>query len=233
MFFEMVSYSAVGKRQTNEDAVYAQATDSGALALVCDGLGGLAKGEQASGLAVEVIRSELLGRRFDEDSLDDAVVKANRAICALHPGENFPKTTIALLWAEGEEALAVNLGDSRIYQFRDGQIVFQSTDHSIPQMDVMAGLITPAEIRFHPRRNRLTKCLGVEGPVSMYKYHLHIQPGDRFLLCSDGFWEPVLEEDMLRTADTSGSVQEWLSAMREIAAAKEKDNHSAIAVLTR
>ena len=228
---EIACYSAVGKRSNNEDAAFARETAAGALVIVCDGVGGRSDGELASETAVEVIRSRLLDETLDEDLAEDAVIEANTAVWEINPDKDYPKTTVALLWIDGNNALAINVGDSRIYQFRDGEILFQSRDHSIPQLAVMAGEITADQIRSHPEKNRITRCLGVKGPVGMGRKRLQVLPGDRFLVCSDGLWEPVLEEDMLRTLRQSETAEEWLAAMRAIATANENDNHTAVVVL--
>ena len=233
MIVDIASYSSLGKRKNNEDAFFASCGEKAFLALVCDGVGGSEAGEIASQCAVEIISTRLLSKALDMDELEDAVIAANGEILAKSSEENGPKTTLALLWMAEGKAIAANVGDSRIYQFRDGEILFQSKDHSVPQLAVMAGEITSDQIRAHKDRNQITRCLGTEGPVKLDRKRLSVLPGDRFLLCSDGFWEPVLEEDMLRTAKTCSTSESWLLEMKHIAEMREKDNHTAIAMIVR
>ena len=229
MFFDVAAYSAVGKRKNNEDSFVVLREKAGLFAVVADGVGGCDGGEVASRAAVDSLAASVSSEPFSMETLEDALVEANRAV--LNAGSGTAKTTVAVLWCFGAEARAVNVGDSRIYQFRDGKIVFQSTDHSIPQLDVASGLITPGEIRNHKDRNRITRCLGLAGPVKMNRKALDVLPGDRFLLCSDGFWEPVWEEDMLGAAEESSSAKDWLNRMKAIAFENERDNHTAIAIV--
>ena len=233
MNVDVASYSALGKRSNNEDAFFASCGEQAFLAIVCDGVGGSEGGEVASQCAVQLLSSRLLHKYPDVDDLEDAIIAANGAVRAIEAVEDGPKTTVALLWMTDEKAIAANVGDSRIYQFRDGQILFQSKDHSVPQLAVIAGEITRDQIRDHKDRNQITRCLGLDGPVKVDRKRLSVSPGDRFLLCSDGFWEPVLETDMLRTAVRCDSAEDWLEEMRKIAVSKEKDNHTAVAMIIR
>ena len=231
MKLDFSSYSAVGRRKNNEDSVFAGYGDHAFLAMVCDGVGGSHGGELASACAVETISSALLSKSLDIDELEDAVIEANTAICALGKKQDGPKTTLALLWLEENKAIAANMGDSRIYQFRNGEIIYQSRDHSVPQLAVMAGEIKSDQIRSHKEKNVITRCLGSDGPVKLDRKRLDVLPGDRFLICSDGFWEPVLEEDMLAAVSHSNTAEAWLSEMKKVALTKESDNHTAVAIV--
>ncbi len=233
MKVDAAAYSSVGKRANNEDAFFAAQGEKAFLALVCDGLGGHVNGELASRCAVEIISDALLSEPLDGDLLEDAIIHANSAVCSIRVGEENPKTTVAALWLGRETALAANVGDSRIYQLRNGEIIYQSRDHSVPQLAVMTGEITADQIRTHKDRNKITHCLGSEGPVKIDKKKLTVLPGDRFLLCSDGFWEPVLESDMLMAAEKSTDAEHWLAPLHEIASAHEKDNHTAVALIVK
>ena len=123
-------YSEIGGRDKNEDAVSMLECGSTVLALVADGLGGHSGGEVASKAAVKTINSELMNQRISVVSFRNAVEKANLEILK----EKFStgmKSTIAGLWFDEQAALAANVGDTRIYQFRDGGILYQSRDHSV------------------------------------------------------------------------------------------------------
>ena len=144
------------------------------------------------------------------------------------------RTTMAALWLGDYGALAANVGDSRIYQFREDRIVYQSLDHSVAQMAVLVGELEQSEIRRSKDRNKLIRVLGDENDPKVDLQPLLVKPGDRFLLCSDGFWEPVTEEKMLQTMAQSTTAQQWLSQMRRIveqAGNPNQDNHTAIALI--
>ena len=222
------SYSGLGHRENNEDAYAVFDTANGFLAIAADGLGGHNNGEYASRQAVETISTCLADTPLSEDAVEDAIIKANEDICLLQHSKPEAKTTIALLWTAGESAIVANVGDTRIYQFRDGRIVYQSTDHSVAQLSVIAGEITAEDIRKSPDRNRLTRSLGQREAPWIDIVSLKIRPGDRFLLCSDGFWESVTEDQMLQGA--AEDVDAWLSEMRFIAESRAHDNNTAIAV---
>lgn len=234
MEYAFASYTDVGKRDNNEDALKAERLSGGLLAVVADGLGGHSYGEIASQLAVESIFRDLEEKQIDEETLIYAVLKANDTICT---AENRGHTTAAALWMEDSCAVAAHVGDSRIYQFRDGNIIFQSVDHSVVQMAVLVGELAPDAVRHHKDRNKVFRVLGDDHEEpKVDSTELTVCPGDRFLLCSDGFWEPVTEADMLRTLRETETAQQWLDAMRQIVAdARDprQDNNTAICILVK
>ena len=92
-----------------------------------------------------------------------------------------------------------HVGDSRLYYFKNGRIVKRTLDHSVPQMLVAAGEIDEKEIRHHPDRNRLVRVMGMEWDEPKYQVSepMPEEPGQAFLLCSDGFWENIEEEQII------------------------------------
>jgi len=232
MNFDVAFYSERGGRAVNEDAVSVSGMPERLLALAADGLGGMGDGEEASRDAVSYL-AELTQCPVEEDTLCDAISEENRRILRMHESGKQMMTTIAVLWADAEQALAATVGDTRLYQFRNGRIVFQSTDHSVAQLAVFSGEITQAQLRGYPGRNRLLRALGAEQEVQVELNVLDACPGDRFLLCSDGFWELITETEMLywNATDTAAA---WLARMKTLADARcgfRGDNHSAIAVI--
>lgn len=233
MKFSLSHYSGLGKRKNNEDAVAVQESADGLLAIVADGLGGQDNGEYASQQAIQTLCEWLLTEAVSASALEEAISKANDAICKLqdkHPGAH---TTLAVVWLGKDFAEAMHVGDTRIYQFRDGVILYQSADHSVAQLGVLAGDLKPEEIRTHKDRNKLFRALGEEPMPKIAEKQLDIQEGDRLLLCSDGFWEGILEEEMLRCAEGTENAEEWLQKMREIAEPAASDNNTAVAVVIR
>ena len=224
-------YSHIGKRDNNEDSVAAFERQNSVVAVVADGLGGHQNGEYASREAVDALCRILPDSTVDEDIMEDAIIEADEAVRRVHTAAPGALTTIAALWIDGHQALAANVGDSRIYQFRDGRVIYQSVDHSVSQLAVLAGEITPQQIRGHRDRNKLTRVLGGEGEAKIAQRLLEIQEGDRFLLCSDGFWEQITEGEMLASADQAADAEAWLAAMRAQVEPRASDNNTAVAVV--
>ncbi len=235
MKYSMAYYTALGKRNNNEDWVLAADNGNSSLAIVADGLGGYANGEYASHKAVETIASCLLHKEMSlinvQDVVENAVTEANDAVRGVQKNHPGALTTIALLWLGDKHSVAAHVGDTRIYQFRNGHIIYQSLDHSVSQLAVMAGDIKPEEIRGHKERNVLTKVLGMEYEPKATVSILDVLPGDRFLVCSDGFWESITEEQMELSVAASSDVKSWLGIMRKIAEPNAKDNNSAVVLM--
>ena len=137
MQFDFSSYSHVGLRENNEDSFGTLPGEDAIAAVVADGVGGHAMGDVASKTAVAYILDSLKDQVPDEDLLLDAITGASLAIGR----EDFHGfTTVTALWLTSREAIAAHVGDSRIYQFRDGEILYQSQDHSDVMMAVLMGL---------------------------------------------------------------------------------------------
>jgi len=176
-------------RKTNQDAVLAEAP----VFLVADGMGGHLGGEVASQMTVDLFR-ELLGRpTVRVDDVKALVHEAHRAIrrrAAFDPTVTGMGTTavgLAMVTENGDDYwLAFNVGDSRIYRLQRGVLTQITVDHSYVQDLVAAGRIAPEEARTHPERNIVTRVLGVqESPVPDF-WVFPPEPGERFLICSDG-----------------------------------------------
>lgn len=229
-------YSATGKRSNNEDSVSILESNRGTLAIVADGLGGHADGEVASRQAVTTMNQMLHNEMPDEDLLTDAVQQASREIARISDPARPMHTTVAALWVGNYDAITANVGDTRIYQFRDGKIVYQSLDHSVAQMAVLVGEMEQEEIRTSKDRNRLIRVLGDGTTPKVDCENLSVRQGDRFLLCSDGFWEAVTEGDMIATAAQTDTAQDWLAMMQRIVENVDnpgQDNHTAIALIIK
>lgn len=231
LVFSFSSYSDVGTRENNEDSLDIQIREGTLLAVVADGLGGCENGELASRVAVESIFRELEGQQCDEEVLAYSLIHASQAILDARING---QTTAVLLWLDNNQGAEAHVGDSRIYQFRNGRIIFQSEDHSLVQMAVNVGELSPDALRHHKDRNKLFRVLGEENETpKVDSAELEVRSGDRFLLCSDGFWEPVTEEEMLRTLAESDTAEQWLEAMKQIVAdARDprQDNNTAICI---
>ena len=226
-----------GGRATNQD--HAGWREAGGMTcwVVADGLGGHASGEIASEAAVEgALAAFEASPGTDGETVARCVARAQSVIRALMKGSpdlDSMRTTLVVLVASAAEARWGHVGDSRLYVFRDGRIALRTTDHSVPQALVEAGEISPAEVRHHPDRNRLLRAVGGnEAPTPTVSDAHAVRPGDAYLLCSDGFWELVEEDEMEADLAAASTPEAWLSAMESRLAARatgRHDNYSALA----
>lgn len=228
-------YSDIGGRRENEDAVALLESGNTMVGLIADGLGGHKGGKTAAQLAVRTVGGSIMGQPVSVVTLRTAVEQANTRIWEERHTSGM-KSTLAAVWFDGQAALAANVGDTRIYQFRGGSILYQSRDHSTAQLALRTGDISPMELRTCKERHRLTRALGAQDEVTVDIAHLDLAPGDALLLCSDGFWEKIQEAEMAHDLSHAATALQWLEAMRSRLADRgvsAGDNHSAIAMLIR
>lgn len=230
MYINYSEYSSIGGRRKNEDMVQITSYPESTIGLVADGLGGHGDGDVASRMATHIISQEIYNGAVSRILMEKAIRCANESILRRHADGSDMKTTIAAVWMDAERACAAHVGDTRIYQFRDQKIIYQSVDHSISQLAVLMGEISADQIRGHCDRNRLTRALGSRKDVVIDMDMLDVMPGDAFLLCSDGFWEHVLEEEMISDLKLADNAEQWLAAMRARVESRRgpgADNHTA------
>ena len=232
-------YSDIGAREHNEDSAFFSSTAKMCVAAVADGLGGHGGGEIASATAVERLaaRSEEL-RPLDETKVKDVCTEMNDAILAKQTEQTKMKSTLAMLLFDGAKAALTHIGDSRAYLFRDSRMFYQSVDHSVSQLAVFAGEITPEQIRFHPDRSKVLRVLGdSEGcKPDIHWIEGGLCPGDAVLLCTDGFWEHVLEAEMCQALSKCEMPEQWLRRMLTYMRARnpqKQDNNTAVALMMR
>lgn len=233
MQVQLSYYSSQGNREINEDSVSVLEFGNSVLAMVADGLGGHGSGDAASRCVVASMNSALQNVPVSEAALCSAIREANEKVRAMQRDGIKMQTTLAVLWFNREIAVTANIGDSRIYQFRGGELVFQTVDHSVAQLAVLVGEITPEQIRHYQGRSRLVRAVGMTGDLQIDTRIINLQKGDCFLLCSDGFWDNITENEMCYYLQHSESPKHWLRQMRdyvEACGAKDMDNHSAIVI---
>jgi len=198
------SHSHVGLvRSANQDR-FAEFEDGrgSRLLIVADGMGGHRGGETASRLAVETI-GEVFGRSEESlgERISSAIETANERLhgrASADPElEGMGTTVVALGLGKGGEAWVAHVGDSRLYLLRDGRLEGLTADHSFVGEMHREGFLSAEQARVHPRRNELTRSVGVEAEVEVEINRVAVKPGDRFLLCSDGLCG-YLEDDEIR-----------------------------------
>ncbi|TAK24324.1 MAG: serine/threonine-protein phosphatase [Myxococcaceae bacterium] len=241
--------SDVGRvRKHNEDAFIID--DSLGLYVVADGLGGHAAGEVASEEAVYNIRGwvrrerpkveSLITDPYDVDQQNVAEQILRGAIQAatylIHSMAEFDETkagmgtTTSVLMLLGRVAVIGQVGDSRIYLARDGQIAQITDDHTLIAAQIREGMLTPEEARYAPHRNVITRAVGSHEYVEVDTRVVETIPGDRFLLCSDGLHGYVEEPDEILPI-LSLPVEQVTQRLIDIANTRGgKDNITAIVV---
>lgn len=228
------------KRPSNEDTFRFSAEHG--VYIVCDGMGGAAAGEIASGMAADEVLSVLCGRPAGaplEEAVETAVRSANETILfrAEHePQLNGMGTTLVGLVTEGRRVLVFNVGDSRCYRWRPtvpehdkkkrGKLEQISQDHSLVEEQVRMGHITPAEALLSPLRNVITRALGTQPGVEPDLFDLKAEDGDIFLLCSDGLTGELPDPLIASLLDSSLPLEDL--CVRLVDAANQAGGHDNI-----
>lgn len=210
--------------------------DHGALFVVCDGMGGHAAGEVASEKGVTVIRDVYYSTK-DKDvitAIAQAIKAANDAIYAFaheHTENSGMGTTCVTLVIAGGRGYIVNIGDSRAYLVRDGEMRQVTQDHSWVGEQVRMGLLSDEQARVHPHRNVITRSLGTQANITADLFVETLRDGDRLLLCSDGLHgyveEKAIAQEVLTQTDPEAAVQDLIDMAN---ANGGPDNISAIVV---
>jgi protein phosphatase len=213
-----------------------------ALFAVADGMGGHRGGEIASHLAVQTLgklaKERLAVEPFTSQWFADAVQQANEALVErAHEdptlkGMGTTLCALALVQGDGYEALGVvNVGDSRLYLMKDGELEQITEDHSLVATLERQGRLTRAEAAVHPQRNIVTRALGIDSKVMVDSWEIAPVVGDRYLLCSDGLFNEVddnrIAATMRRLADPSDLARELVRIANE---AGGRDNITVVVV---
>jgi len=241
MILEFFSATDVGRaRDNNEDSV---ALDEAAgLAVLADGMGGYNAGEVASQMLTSFVSREL-GRWLKDAgrparagevkrAMDICVDNANRAIfnaANTNPRYAGMGTTLVLGVFRPEGLLLGHVGDSRAYRLRAGRLMQITRDHSLLQEQIDAGLLTVEEAAYSSNKNLVTRAVGVEDTVLM-ELHLHeVQPGDTYLLCSDGLSDMLSDDGLAHLLNTHETLPEAAHAL--INAANDNGGRDNIALI--
>lgn len=241
MKLEIAVLSKPGGRSRNEDACGYWTSDGGCCWVLSDGAGGHGGGDVASKTVVSTILREFSAAPLvAADTIAGLIMRANDALLAAQQTEKVlhdMRATAAVLMVDQQRQVSLwgNLGDSRVYGFRGGRVLFQSRDHSVVQSMVDAGYGDASMLRSHPQRSMLLVALGSRDEMApnVASEALALRDGDVFMLCSDGLWEYVEEATMERLLSHAASAEAWLAALEsEILAHARRghDNYSAIAV---
>ncbi len=237
-----------GGREYNQDFVDLSVTDDGGCLVVCDGLGSYYGSEVASRIcATDIIQTYNKIKTLDPERAvrpefcSSYIQTAHNRV--VDEKERNPKiksscTTVACVVTDFKQTVMAHIGDSRVYFFKNGKLHFQTKDHSLSQIAVEMGRIPLRDIRSHKDQNKLTRVLGSDYylPPDCDIYNTPLLPGDSFILCTDGFWEYVYEEEMEEDLLSSATPDEALGKMEARLLArvtKFNDNYSAIVAMIK
>lgn len=230
-------------RKQNQDAYRIEQLDQGTLlCVVCDGMGGAKSGNVASTLAVEVFVEEI--RRCWKPGMEpDRIVQMLRSAVKLANFTVFDQaaqfeefsgmgTTLVAALVRENRATLVNVGDSRVYGINRNGIRLLTKDHSLVQMMVDRGDLTPEAAKSYPGKNLITRAIGTEPMVMCDIYHREVEKGDYLLLCTDGLSNVMDDQEIL--FEVVHGVNKQHCCQRLLAIAKNRgapDNVTSILVL--
>lgn len=215
-------------RENNEDSVTFD--EPTRLAILADGMGGYNAGEIASGMATTFIRSELgrwlsqAGRQANarevRRAMEICVDNANRSIfnaANSNPQYSGMGTTLVVGVFQDGRLLLGHIGDSRCYRLRAGELAQITKDHSLLQEQMDAGLITPEQAAVSTNKNLVTRALGVEDAVLLEVNEHRVEPGDIYLMCSDGLSDMVDDPGIARILQADGSLEDKVDRLVDAA----------------
>lgn len=253
----------IRRSEPNEDSilvlllerVHESITTPAGVFIVADGLGGHDNGQVASRMTINIIAERMVrellaeplaaekggepAKTFDEDALVTmfygAIEDANTILCQVNQQNKTDMgSTITGFMVTGDHAYIINVGDSRTYMLRGGQLYQLTTDHSLVGQLVAGGLIQPEDVYTHPQRSQIFRSLGdkLNVQIDVFKQQLH--PGDILLSCSDGLWEMVRNPQLESILNEAPNPQVACTQLIETANANGgEDNVSAIVVFVQ
>ena len=205
MQIEYAKVSALGDRQDNQDRAAVVVSEDAALLLVFDGMGGHSDGAVAAETGLKVVQDLFVESKqpiFDPQGFlymalsraHDEVVRVGADVAV----DFRPRATCAICLVQEGGAFWAHIGDSRIYQVRDGQVLGRSRDHSHVEVLIQEGAISEEEAQDHPMRNFVECCIGGDAPVPDMSItsRKKLESGDVLLACSDGLWSGLSDADM-------------------------------------
>lgn len=234
--------SLPGGREENQDFMGFADTQLGFVLVLCDGMGGGPGGLLASSTVVETVINHLSTYTKEDDvktAIRKSITLADEQIAKIitqSPALTGMGTTIVVLVINKNSAYVAHIGDSRLYQFRFGWKVFRTADHSQVGELVRCGELTEEQARISPNSNVVTRAINGCGNAQPEITELPYESGDRFVLCSDGIWGSMPEEELIKgftkTKSVSGTVVQMAFDVEEIGkSAGGKHDNLSIAII--
>jgi serine/threonine protein phosphatase PrpC len=242
MQFSVYQESQIGGRKLNQDRMGYSFTRDALLLVLADGMGGHLRGEVAAQIMMQTMSAMFQKQatpyvKKPERFLEDAFIEAHHEIHRYRAANNLPdtpRTTAVACLVQHNIATWAHCGDSRLYWMRRGQILGRTRDHSHIEHLIEKGVADVTERATHPDRNKLYNCIGATSlPKVDVARPASLQSGDVLMLCSDGLWSMLSDEDMahrLATATIVRAIPDMISTAVAIAGDKG-DNATALAIM--
>ena len=242
MQFSVYQESHIGGRKVNQDRMGYSFTRDALLLVLADGMGGHLRGEMAATILMQTMSSMFQQQaapyvKKPERFLEEAFMAAHHEIHRYRAANNLPetpRTTAVACLIQHNVAIWAHCGDSRLYWLRQGQILGRTRDHSHIEHLIDKGLATPAERATHPDRNKLYNCVGASSlPKVDVARPASLQSGDVIMLCSDGLWSMIADDDIVQRLTTQTivrAVPEMVASATTLAGDKS-DNTTALAIM--
>ena len=240
---QFAELTEVGGRAANQDALASAQRDGLACFVISDGAGGHVGGEVASQLVVGAILASFLhelsfSQRALQSYLDQSIRQVTQGRRDARVADMSATVAVVLVDQDNCCALWGHLGDTRVYLFRAGALLQVTKDHSLVQQFVDAGYVAADQMRSHPQRSVLFAAIGPESdnPPVITPAAVAVCDGDALLICTDGLWEWLSEQDMLACLSGAHNAGEWMAAMGTLAvknsseSPRQRDNFSAQAI---
>lgn len=239
---EYAEISLVGGRAENQDRIASTVNSEAALIAAFDGMGGHADGAHAAELARRTVLTRFSAAAHP---LTDPLAFLHLSLGAAHqemvayglhmPLEHRPRATGAMCIVQDCTAWFAHVGDSRIYHLRHGSVISRTRDHSHVELLLQEGLISSMQAMNHPMRNYVDTCLGGDPmlPEMLIGRGVRVAPGDILLVCTDGFWSNLLDEDIAASLYSGIPLKTALAAIAEFSvrrAGHGADNSSVAAL---
>lgn len=235
----------IGTKETNDDRAlidgqildmfsHSGAVNSPALAVICDGCGGYAGGDIAAQTVLELLAYEEPSCLSDTNYLTQVLENCQSVIS--QKKEEMPQysamcTTIAGCVFCDDCVVIFHSGDSRVYRHDRWGLAKMTRDHSIVQDMIDLGEITLEEALTHPKRNVISRCIGIAGPSpEIYVSHTAINPGEKYLLCSDGLWESVCDDEIRKILDSNIPLREMADELVNKAIQQGSDDNISVCI---
>lgn len=242
MQIESAELSLLGHREDNQDRVAVIVGEHAALVMAVDGMGGHSDGAKAATVAVASLTASFW--QHAHPLLDPigflhlALGRAHEDVVALGvslPLEQRPRATCAICLVQQGAAYWAHVGDSRVYQIRNGNVIARTRDHSHVEQLLREGLITEAEIKGHPMRNYVECCLGGDPMLTEMTIGRRqpLKAGDLLLTCSDGLWANLEDADVGRPWRGAAGLRDTLAELcaRAVSASAPYSDNTSAAVL--
>jgi protein phosphatase len=242
MQFSVYQKSHIGARRVNQDRMGYSYTREALLLALADGMGGHKGGDIAATIAMRALSTLFQSRatpyvKNPERFLQEALMKAHQDILRYSAANGLPdtpRTTIVACLIQHNTAIWAHCGDSRLYWVRHGQLLGRTNDHSHIEYLISKGRAAEHERATHPDRNKLYNCLGAsQDPNVELSRPASLLPGDVLMLCSDGLWSMLPDQDIVRRLSTQTVVQavpDMIATSLEVAGPKA-DNTTALAIM--